>query len=162
MLAAALKLRALIIAHFTSQKLDLSMNEVMLTDTNWDTLCKLERFFAIFVRPSEKMQGSRYLTFSAVIPLYMPMANKLYSRRLERETSANHTSATNETFSHSNIATICDPRINHAGFDILFPYADDSVIVLRWNITWFEGETAGRPNSKFNAPRTFFDGLENF
>lgn len=66
---AALKLRAPITAHCTLQRLDLSTHRIQLTQEGWDTLWELERFFAIFVKPSEKMQGSTYPTLSAVIPL---------------------------------------------------------------------------------------------
>ena len=43
-----------------------------------------------------------------------------------RKLDKHHTSATNQVLSHSNMATILDPRMNLRGFDNVMPESSDS------------------------------------
>ena len=111
------------------------MCQIQITERDWDTLKDLERLFMIFVKPTLQMQGETYPTLSAVIPWYMRMFSKLEAKMKDANTLATvsaackaalekldeyHTSAANQTLSHSNVATILDPRMNVHAYDSMF------------------------------------------
>lgn len=140
MIADALKLQGPIIAYCASQQLNPSMRSIQLTQDDWSTLSNLAHLFAIFVKPTMKMQGSTYPTLSAVVPWYLNMIVKLKKvmrtpgvsaiivnactatlRKLDKY----HTFATNQVPSHSNVTTILDPRMNLRGFDNVMPDSSD-------------------------------------
>jgi hypothetical protein len=127
MLSTALALRVPITALCASQTLDLSMRDISLTQDDWSILIQLKSFFQIFVKPSMKLQASSYPTLNMAIPYYMKMINKLQAKRTESGYSSTigeacqaaihklddyYTLATSQRSSHSNVATICDPRLN--------------------------------------------------
>ncbi|KFZ19521.1 hypothetical protein V501_00632 [Pseudogymnoascus sp. VKM F-4519 (FW-2642)] len=112
-----------------SQQLDISMRDIALTATDWATLHDLLKLFYIFVRPTEKLQGSSYPTLNYAVPQYMRMIKKLedIGRKLPEQSliataslialkklNDYYTLATNQQQSHSTIAIICDPRKNRA------------------------------------------------
>ncbi|KFY91845.1 hypothetical protein V500_04432 [Pseudogymnoascus sp. VKM F-4518 (FW-2643)] len=129
--AASIKVRQLtldmplqvpITALCVSQQLDTSMRDIALTTVDWATLHDLLKLFYIFIRPTEKLQGSSYPTLNYAVPQYMQMIKKLEDIRSElpeRSPIANatlialkklndyYTLATNQQQSHSTIATIC-------------------------------------------------------
>ena len=77
MLSVALKLRAPVTSFCALQRLDLSMGEIQLTTEDWDILWDLESFFAIFVKPTTRLQASYYPTLSAAVSQYLRIMLKL-------------------------------------------------------------------------------------
>jgi hypothetical protein len=135
MVSTALKLQRPITAHCASQTLDNTMKEIALSSADWAQLRQLEELFLIFVRPSQKLQGSEYPTLNYAIPQYLRMINKLTDMRNRFGLNSMigqacnmailklddyYTSATSRAIPHSIIATICDPRLNINVFDILW------------------------------------------
>ena len=136
MLETTLILKSAITALCASQVLDLSMKNIQLTPEDWNIPGKLRRLFAVFTKPSAKLQGKTYPTLSMAVLLYLRMMNKL--RNLDSEWGIDSTMgragqavlkklddyyslAVNQMPSHSNIATILDPRMNLQVYDYLFP-----------------------------------------
>jgi hypothetical protein len=66
-----------------SQTIDLSIREIMLTQTNWAILHKLHEFFLIFVHPTKKLQAARYPTLNYVIPQYIKMIKQVSEKQRE-------------------------------------------------------------------------------
>ena len=142
MLNTAIKLRIPITAVCATQQMDPSMKDIALTQEDWVTLNALQDFFYIFVKPSQKLQASIYPTLNFAIPQYLKMINKL--RALQEEVgisstigmaciAANkklteyYTLTTNQRWSHSGVATICDPRMNFSVFNSLWPSSAEEV-----------------------------------
>ena len=145
MINTALKLQNSIVALCALQQLDLSMREIALSDIDWSTLHLLLKLFYIFIRPTEKLQASSYLTLNSAVPQYMRMIKKLEEMKEEQEHQSTitkaitmaikkldeyYTLATNQQWSHSTIATICDPRYNFNVFDIIW---DKSMQITKKN-----------------------------
>jgi hypothetical protein len=139
MIDIALKLQVPITALCASQQLDISMRNIALIAIDWATLHDLLKLFHIFVRLTEKLQGSSYPTLNYAVPQYMRMIKKLEDigrELLEQSPIATassialkklndyYTLATNQQQSHSTIATICDPWYNFNVFNII--WKDDS------------------------------------
>jgi hypothetical protein len=82
MIDIAIKLRGPITAICASQQLDLSMKDIALTATDWQMLDDLWAFFNIFIRPTQKLQGSSYPTLSFAVVQYMRINEKLAPTRL--------------------------------------------------------------------------------
>jgi hypothetical protein len=151
MIDIALKLQVPITALCASQQLDISMRDIALTTIDWATLHDLLKLFYIFIRPTEKLQGSSYPTLNYAVPQYMRMIKKLEDMRSElpeRSPIANATSialkklddyytlATNQQQSHSTIATICDPRYNFNVFNIIWKDSTYSTKKNRAKAQW--------------------------
>ena len=77
MVSAVIKLQTPITAICATQQMDLSMRDITLTPEDWITLHTLQNFFYIFVKPSQKLQASLYLTLNFAIPQYPKMIKKL-------------------------------------------------------------------------------------
>jgi hypothetical protein len=122
------------------------MRNIALTAIDWAMLHDLLKLFYIFVRPTEKLQGSSYPTLNYAVPQYMRMIKKLedIGRELPEQSpiataslialkklNDYYTLATNQQQSHSTIATICDPRYNFNVFNII--WKDDSTHSTRKN-----------------------------
>jgi hypothetical protein len=122
--------------------MDLSMKDIALAVADWEIIEELKEFFLIFVKPSTKLQSSSYPTLNYAIPQYLKMIRKLQQRQKEageqstigqactaalQKLDSYYTLATTQRYSHSNVATICDPRINHLVFDILLPRSPHEV-----------------------------------
>ena len=118
------------------------MRDIALTPEDWITLYALQNFFYIFVKPSQKLQASSYPTLSFAIPQYLKMINKLKALQKEVGISSTiglaciaaynklndyYTLATNYRWSHSGVATICDPRMNLNVFNSLWPSGTEEV-----------------------------------
>ena len=128
-----------IIAICASQTIDLSVREIMLTQTNWAILHKLHEFFLIFVHPTKKLQAARYPTLNYVIPQYIKMIKRVSEKQRKwgmgsplRLACQKALDKLNEYYNgvqshaHSGIATICDPRFNFNVFNILMPTLADN------------------------------------
>ena len=87
MLDTAICLREPITALCASQVLDMSMRTIQLTTKDWEILLQLQRLFAIFVKPSTKLQAHQYPTLNMAIPFYLRMVRKLQA--LQDELGAN-------------------------------------------------------------------------
>ena len=135
MLESALKLKMPIIAVCTTQQLDISMKDIMLTTEDWATIKALELLFLIFLKPSRRLQSSTYPTLNFAIPLYLKMINKVRTMQQDlseqstigiacgaalRKLNEYYTLATNQQYKHSAVATICDPRMNHGVFKKIY------------------------------------------
>jgi hypothetical protein len=153
MLHLALRLQSPITALCASQQLDLSMKDIALTAKDWQTMKALLDLFYIFIRPTEKLQGSSYPTLNYAVIQYMRMTQKLevfkagytenstiYDACLAALKKLNeyYTLATNQQRSHSTIATICDPRYNFNVFDIIWPKSIQDTRKRRAKAQWQE------------------------
>ncbi|KFZ18867.1 hypothetical protein V501_00969, partial [Pseudogymnoascus sp. VKM F-4519 (FW-2642)] len=136
MVSTAIKLQTPIAAICATQQMDMSMRDIALTPEDWNILHALQNFFYIFVKPSQKLQASSYLTLNFAIPQYLKMINKLEALQKEVGISSTiglaciaaykklndyYTLATNQRWSHLGVATICDPRMNLNVFNSLWP-----------------------------------------
>jgi hypothetical protein len=77
MLETALKLRILITAVCSTQKLDISMKDISLTANDWAIIEALKRLFLVFLKPSRRLQSDTFPTLNFTIPLYLKMINKV-------------------------------------------------------------------------------------
>jgi hypothetical protein len=68
---AACNLQIPITAVCAVQDYDISVRAFMLTQADWLILNNIQRLFAIFVRPSQKLQGQVYLMMNYAIPQYL-------------------------------------------------------------------------------------------
>lgn len=113
------------------------MREIQLTPEDWEIFWNLENFFAIFVKPTTRLQASAYPTLSTAVPQYLRIMLKL---QLKQRSAAGHEStvglacnaalrklteyhclATKQTHSLSNVATVLDPRYNLRTYEVLLP-----------------------------------------
>jgi hypothetical protein len=121
MLYLALRLQGPIMALCASQQLDLSMKDIALMAKDWQTMKALLDLFYIFIRLTEKLQGSYYPTLNYAVIQYMRMTQKLevFKARYPKNSTIYdaciaalkkldeyYTLATNQQRSHSTIATI--------------------------------------------------------
>ncbi|KFY94740.1 hypothetical protein V498_03750, partial [Pseudogymnoascus sp. VKM F-4517 (FW-2822)] len=142
MVSAVIKLQTPITAICATQQMDLSMRDIALTPEDWITLHALQNFFYIFVKPSQKLQASVYPTLNFAIPQYLKMIKKLEALQKEvgisstiglaciaasKKLNEYYTLATNHRWSHSGVATICDPRMNLNVFNSLWPSNTEEV-----------------------------------
>jgi hypothetical protein len=142
MVSTAIKLQTPITAICATQQMDMSMRDIALTPEDWNTLHALQNFFYIFVKPSQKLQASLYPTLNFAIPQYLKMINKLEALQKEVSISSTivlacvaaykklndyYTLAANQRWSHSGVATICDPRMNLNVFNSLWPNSTEEV-----------------------------------
>jgi len=140
MLVTAKYLRVPITAVCATQTLDPSMREIALTLEDWAIIQALEDLFKIFLSPSQKMQASAYPTLNYVVPKYLKMIEKLKAtiQTVGDKTTIGlactaallkldeyYTLATSKHCSHSVVATVCDPRMNVAVFQWLWPTSID-------------------------------------
>src|ERR1700722_7772409 len=88
MICRALDLKSPITAICSSQEVDLGFKSLMLSTEDWVVLQDILDLLEIFVRPSQKPQGSTYPTLNYAIPLYLSMLKKLSKVRQERGGSA--------------------------------------------------------------------------
>jgi hypothetical protein len=142
MVSAVIKLQTPITAICATQQMDLSMRDIALTPEDWITLHALQNFFYIFVKPSQKLQASLYPTLNFAIPQYLKMIKKLEALQKEvgisstiglaciaahKKLNEYYTLATNQRWSHSGVATICDPHMNLNVFNSLWPSSTEEV-----------------------------------
>jgi hypothetical protein len=142
MLTTAKYLRDPITAVCATQTLDLSMREIALTLEDWVIIQGLEDLFKIFLSPSQKMQASTYPTLNFVIPKYLKMIERLKMtiQAVGNQTTIGlactaallklnqyYTLTTSQRYSHSAVATVCDPRMNLAVFQRLWPTSINNV-----------------------------------
>lgn len=141
MLITAKYLRDPITAVCATQTFDLSMREIALTSEDWTIIQGLEDLFKIFLSPSQKMQASAYPTLNYVIPKYLKMIERLKMtiQAVGNQTTIGlactaallkldkyYTLTTSQRYSHSAVATVCDPRMNLAVFQRLWPTSIDN------------------------------------
>ncbi|OAF54838.1 hypothetical protein VC83_08685 [Pseudogymnoascus destructans] len=109
---------------------------------DWIMLHALQNFFVIFVKPSQKLQASLYPMLNFAIPQYLKMIKKLEALQKEvgisstiglaciaahKKLNEYYTLATNQRWSHSGVATICDPHMNLNVFNSLWPSSTEEV-----------------------------------
>jgi exonuclease III len=107
-----------------------------LTQGDWLILNSMLKLFAIFVRPSKKLQGERYPTMNYAIPQYLRLLHKL--ELLRTHFGANTTLGQACTSAYTKldeyykmikkqnfavVATVCDPRFN---FNVFHNFYKDS------------------------------------
>jgi hypothetical protein len=142
MLKTALKLQIPITAICATQEMDISMRDIALMPEDWQMLRSLEAFFLIFVSPSQKLQASQYPTLNFAIPQYLKMINKLQDMQRAvgihstissactvaiKKLNEYYTLIANQRWSHSGVATVCDPRMNLEVFQRLWPTSAQEV-----------------------------------
>jgi hypothetical protein len=81
MLSIAYLQEALITAVCATQRIDISVQDIMLTPQDWELLQEIINLFEIFVHPSRKLQGSTYLTLNYDMLQYYIMIKKLKEKR---------------------------------------------------------------------------------
>ena len=147
--------------------MDLSMRDIALTPEDWTTLHTLRNFFYIFVKLSQKLQASLYPTLNFAIPQYPKMIKKLEALQKAvgisstiglaciaayKKLNEYYTLATNQRWSHSGIATICDPRMNLNVFNSLWPSSTEEVkrnrVKQQFHDVLFSTETANTSSKK--------------
>jgi hypothetical protein len=133
MLSIAYSQEAPITAVCTTQQIDISVRDIMLTPQDWELLQEIIDLFEIFVHPSRKLQGSTYPTLNYTIPQYYMMIKKLKEKRqvwgdssigLARKVALEKLNESYNYFGahpHAGIATICDPRFNYGVFNRSLP-----------------------------------------
>jgi hypothetical protein len=140
----ACDLRVPIQAVCAVQDYDLSVKAIELTLGDWAILNDILKLFAIFVRPSKKLQGEKYPTMNYAIPQYLQLLHKL--ELLQTHFGPNTvlgkacTSAYDKmekyynmikTQSFAAVATICDPRFNFNVFQNLYQDANGNAHKIR-------------------------------
>ena len=141
MLETAIKLRIPITIVCSTQKLDISMKDIMLTSNDWAIIEALEQLFLVFLKLSRQLQSNSYPTLNFTIPLYLKMINKvtLLQEELGKSSAIRvacgaalqklneyYTLTTNQQCKHSAVTTICNLRMNYTVFKKLYPNAIDN------------------------------------
>ena len=122
MIKKAFDLQKAIQSVCATQDFDLSVKALELTQGDWLILNSMLKLFAIFVRPSKKLQGERYPTMNYAIPQYLRLLHKL--ELLRTHFGANTTLGQACTSAYTKldeyykmikkqnfavVATVCDP-----------------------------------------------------